>query len=80
MGFSVLDVLLGGLEGRRVGALRKVMRFLKQHRLQVMRLAMGRDKKIHLEKWAQEKTDDSREDSECSLLLIKLGIRIQEPK
>lgn len=45
-----------------------------------MRLAMERDKKIHLEKWAQEKTDDSREDSECSLLLIKLGIRIQEPK
>ena len=45
-----------------------------------MRLAMGRDKKVHLEKWAQEKTDDSREDSECSLLLIKLGIRIQESK
>lgn len=31
MGFSVLDVLLGGLEGRRVGALRKVMLLLLSH-------------------------------------------------
>lgn len=41
---------------------------------------MGKDKKTQVEKWAQKETDDSREDSKCSLLLIKLGIRIREPK
>lgn len=39
-----------------------------------MRLARGRDKKIQAEKWAQEKTDESREDLKCPLLLIKLRL------
>ena len=66
-----------GEEGEgRGGAVRTVGRFLKQSRFQLMRLAMGGDKKIQAEKWAQEKTDESREDLKCSLLLIKLGLEI----